>query len=76
MVRKIVQNPNIEVIPQTREGFLKGLERYESREDKHYSLTDCTSMNAMDDRSLQEVLSNDRHFEQEGFTVLIRDRLV
>ncbi|MEN6575094.1 MAG: PIN domain-containing protein [Phycisphaerales bacterium] len=72
MVRAILNDPNIRVIQQTRDGFLKGVARYESREDKEYSLTDCISMNVMQLHSLTEVLTNDHHFEQEGFAVLIK----
>ena len=72
MVRTILANPNVKVVPQTRDSFLKGLTLYENRGDKEYSLTDCISMNVMKAESLVEVLTNDRHFEQEGFTVLIK----
>ena len=72
MVRLILENPNVTVIPQTRDSFLKGLTFYESRNDKEYSLIDCISMNVMKNESLVEVLTNDRHFEQEGYTVLIK----
>ena len=72
MVRVILENPNVRVIPQTRDSFLKGLTFYENRSDKEYSLTDCISMNVMKAESLVEILTNDRHFEQEGFTVLIK----
>lgn len=72
MVRLILENPNVKVIPQTRDSFLKGLTFYESRSDKEYSLIDCISMNVMRNKSLFEVLTNDRHFEQERFTVLIK----
>ncbi|MFH1730922.1 MAG: PIN domain-containing protein [Planctomycetota bacterium] len=72
MVRAIMSNPNVQVVPQTREGFLAGIDRYEQREDKEYSLTDCVSMNTMESRGLEEVLSNDHHFEQEGFAALIK----
>lgn len=72
MVRAILGNPNVRVIPQTRDSFLKGLAFYENRSDKEYSLTDCISMNVMKAELLGEVLTNDRHFEQEGFTVLIK----
>jgi predicted nucleic acid-binding protein len=71
MVRTILENPNVKVIPQTRDSFLKGLTLYENRSDKEYSLTDCISMNVMKTESLVEVLTNDHHFEQEGFSVLI-----
>jgi predicted nucleic acid-binding protein len=72
MVRAIMGNPNVRVIPQTRDSFLKGLALYENRSDKEYSLTDCISMNVMRTESLVEVLTHDHHFEQEEFTVLIK----
>jgi predicted nucleic acid-binding protein len=52
MVRAILENPNVKVIPQTRESFLKGLAFYENRSDKEYSMTDCISMNVMKAESL------------------------
>ena len=72
MVRAIISNPNVRVIPQSRDSFLRGLELYEQRGDKEYSLTDCISMNAMKSESIVEVLANDHHFEQEGFTILMK----
>ena len=72
MVRTILENPNVRVIPQTRTSFLKGIAFYESRSDKEYSLTDCISMNVKNSESMVEVLTKDHHFEQEGFIVLIK----
>ena len=71
MVRAIHSDPNVRVVPQTRETFLKALERYERRLDKEYSLTDCSSMNAMDSEQITQVLTHDHHFGQEGYMVLI-----
>ena len=70
VVRKIIANPNNEVIPQTHTSFLKGLQLYETRKDKQYSLTDCISMQTMREREIQEILTFDSHFQQEGFKVL------
>jgi len=72
MVRAILENPNVKVVPQGRDSFLDGLKLYEEREDKEYSLTDCVSMNVMRSLSIHEVLTTDHHFQQEGLTVLIR----
>lgn len=72
MVRKILDNANIDVIKQTHNSFLQGLQFYEDRPDKHYSLTDCISMVIMETEGLTEVLTNDHHFEQAGFTILIK----
>jgi predicted nucleic acid-binding protein len=61
------------VIPQTRGSFLAGFALYQARSDKGYSLTDCISMQTMRHSGLTDVLTNDRHFEQEGFRALFRD---
>jgi uncharacterized protein len=70
LVRGILKNPNIDVRPQTRESFTIGLEHYERRPDKGYSLTDCISMCIMEKLKIKEVLTFDHHFTQEGFTSL------
>ena len=62
----------VRVVPQSRGSFLAGLELYRARPDKGYSLTDCISMATMRREGLTEVLTNDKHFEQEGFRALFR----
>ena len=71
-VGAILTDPDVRVIPPSRESFLLALERYERREDKSYSLTDCRSMNVIDAEGIVEVLTNDHHFEQEGYAILMR----
>ena len=51
--------------------FESGLALYKSRLDKGYSLTDCVSMVVMRQERIQEVLTHDKHFAQEGFTILL-----
>ena len=60
------------VVPQSRESFLSGLALYSARPDKRYSLTDCISMQTMRREGIDEALTSDRHFEQEGFQALFR----
>jgi len=71
LVREILNDPDVEVVSQSHESFLAGLALYERRPDKHYSLVDCISMNVMRQKDVQEVLTNDRHFSQEGFVRLL-----
>jgi predicted nucleic acid-binding protein len=71
-VRRMIASASIRVISQSRASFLAGLTLYEQRSDKGYSLTDCISMETMRREGLTEVLTNDRHFEQEGFRALFR----
>lgn len=59
----------------SRETFLAGLKLYHARPDKGYSLTDCISMETMRREGLTDVLTNDRHSEQEGFRALFRSSL-
>ena len=69
-VQTLLDTPGLAVFPQTRTGFLQALALYLTRPDKHYSLTDCSSMQVMRREGLTEVLTNDRHFTQEGFHIL------
>jgi predicted nucleic acid-binding protein len=69
-VAGLLVNPGVLVIPQSHESFLAGLALYRARSDKSYSLTDCISMETMRHRGLTQVLTDDRHFEQEGFELL------
>jgi predicted nucleic acid-binding protein len=71
-VAALLENSRVVIVPQSHELFLAGLELYRTRPDKGYSLTDCISMQIMHREGLTEVLTNDRHFEQEGFRALFR----
>ena len=72
-MRRLLTNPKIRVIPQSRESFLAGLDLYQARPDKGYSLADCIAIETVRREGITEALTNDRHFEQEGFRALFRD---
>jgi len=74
MVTAIMSNSLVTVISQSGRTFSRSLAFYKARPDKGYSLTDCSSMLLMRERRLSEVLTTDRHFEQEGFTALLRNK--
>jgi len=67
LVRNVLINPQYKVYPMTRELFQEALTLYERRLDKEYSLVDCISMRIMMQHGITHVLTNDHHFEQEGF---------
>ncbi len=67
----VLNRPDIETVPSSRELFLAGVDLYAARLDKGYSLTDCSSMVVMREQNISEVLTHDRHFAQEGFIVLL-----
>jgi predicted nucleic acid-binding protein len=70
-VRSISADPMIQIVPQSHQSFLTGLDLYEARPDKGYSLTDCISMLVMRQEGIIEVLTHDNHFTQEGFAILL-----
>jgi len=71
-VDRIRANPNVEVIPQTSLQFAHAYDLYKRRSDKEWSLTDCASFEVMQTRGITEALAHDLHFEQAGFTALLR----
>jgi len=70
MCTQMLREQNIQVIPYTPELRQLGFTLYENRPDKGYSFTDCISMAVMRQMNITEVLTGDRHFQQEGFTIL------
>jgi predicted nucleic acid-binding protein len=69
-VLNVLHDPHMTVMAQSHASFLDALAFYAARLDKHYSLTDCVSMQAMRREGLTDVLTNDHHFTQEGFHIL------
>jgi len=70
-VRQLLLNPKFHIIARNEVSFLNALDLYESRLDKGYRLTDCNSMNVCRELGIKDVLTSDRHFDQEGFSVLL-----
>ena len=68
----IRNNPNTEVVPQTSIQFGEAFDMYRRMPDKEWSLTDCASFVLMRQRGISEALAHDHHFEQAGFTALLR----
>ncbi len=70
MCDQVLIHPNVTVLPQSHETFLQGLDLYKNRLDKGYSLTDCISLSICHERGINEILTHDEHFRQEGFRIL------
>ena len=68
-VRAILEQPQWTVV-RASDLFLFAIDLYSRRPDKEYSLVDCMSMTLMRERGITQVLTNDHHFRQEGFTVV------
>ena len=72
-VDSMLRSRKVRIILPTHETFLAGLDLYRARIDKGYSRTDCISMQIMRREGVSDVLTSDKHFEQEGFRALFRD---
>ena len=72
LVQRLQSDPNVEIIPQTDAQFRAAVDRFASRNDQRWSLTDCASFLAMEERGITEALAYDRDFEQAGFVALLR----
>jgi len=74
LTKALEEDPGIEIIPLSEELYEKGWQLYRERVDKEWGLTDCISFIAMQEYGLTEALTTDRHFEQAGFKVLLREK--
>lgn len=71
LVEDLRRRPSTRISPVSTDLLNTALAVYARRPDKAWSLTDCTSFVVMEQMSLSEALTADRHFEQAGFTPLL-----
>jgi uncharacterized protein len=69
----MLDNRTVRIVAQTADSFRSGFDLYRMRLDKGYSLTDCISMQTMRSEGITDALTNDAHFEQEGFRAVLRE---
>jgi uncharacterized protein len=65
-------SPYVEVIHIDASLDTQAWELLSSREDKDWSLVDCSSFVLMQQQGITEALTTDRHFEQAGFIRLLK----
>ena len=72
LLKSFETDPRVVVVSLDDALYQRGFELFNSRSDKAWSLTDCISFVVMSERRLTEALTSDQHFEQAGFTALLR----
>ena len=72
LYRSLANHPRVKIIPAETRLFQRGVVFFEHRPDKNWSLTDCLSFVSMRDEGITEALTGDKHFEQAGFTALLK----
>jgi len=69
----LISNPLVKVVWIDEAVHQAALLLIDSRRDKRYSLCDAVSFVLMRMYSIQEALTTDKHFEQEGFVRLLAE---
>jgi len=64
---ELAANPVVTIVDATSDLFHSGIDLYDNRPDKNWSLTDCISFVVMNEHELSEALTGDHHFAQAGF---------
>ncbi len=64
-------SPRVELLQVSPPLLDRALALYARRADKYWGLVDCASFVVMEDMGISQAFTNDRHFEQAGFTNLL-----
>ena len=71
LIRGFENNANVRVNPMRTEQFWDAVAFYNARPDQEWGLVDCASFQLMAALNIREALTNDHHFTQAGFTILM-----
>lgn len=70
--QSLSSDPHVKIIRLTPDLLQRGIQRFRDRPDKDWPLTDCISFVVMEEEGIREALTGDQHFEQAGFTALLK----
>lgn len=74
-VEHVRSSDRARVLPASDRLFQAGMQLFASRNDKEWSLTDCTSFVVMEHEGIRDALTADHHFEQVGLKLLMQSRM-
>lgn len=66
------REPLAQIAHVSEDLFLRGLQRFATHVDKEWGLVDCVRFELMHEAGIQEAFTADHHFEQAGFTAMLR----
>ena len=65
------EQDDVKVEALSSELFWNAVDFYNARPDQEWGLVDCASFQLMQTQDIRDALTNDRHFTQAGFTILM-----
>lgn len=71
-VDRLQKSPSVEIVKVTDEIYNSAWELYKQRKDKNWGITDCTSFEVMRILGVKKAFTNDKHFEQAGYSVILK----
>ena len=70
-IQQCYRTDNIKVVNVDTTLLMQAIALYQARTDKSWGLTDCISFIVMQQQSLIDAVTSDRHFLQAGFRILM-----
>ena len=72
LIAGLKASPHVEIVHVDPTLDAQAWQLFTERPDKDWSLVDCASVVVMQQYGLQEAFTTDHHFEQAGFTCLLK----
>ncbi len=73
LINSIQLSENTRVVEINKEIYNEAWGLYSNRTDKEWGLTDCASFVVMKRYAITVAFTNDHHFEQMGFNILLKE---
>ena len=73
LINSIQLSENTRVVEINKEIYNEAWELYSNKTDKEWGLTDCASFLVMNRYAITKAFTNDHHFEQMGFKILLKE---
>ena len=72
IVDRLRDSDRVEIVQSDESLESRAWQLFRERSDKEWGMTDCVSMTLMADHGIDDAFTADHHFEQAGFTVLLK----
>jgi uncharacterized protein len=72
LLAQLRADSGLTIVEASHDLFDRGNKLFSDRPDKSWSLTDCISFVVMDEHGISTALTADHHFEQAGYTSVLK----